>query len=131
MAADPANADVAYVVTSFGGGFKTTDAGLSWQSITGQFDGLTLRLREIIVDPVDSNTVYLPADVDGARFWVSIDAGQSWVARDSGLAITASMVEVDPSVSGTVYASDLDGRCRLVRQMPSGRIRVETVAARV
>ena len=53
---DPKNSNVWYVASAFGGLWKTENRGVSFQSI---FEGPSFTLCCVVVDPKDSNVVWL------------------------------------------------------------------------
>ena len=53
---DPKNTSIWYVATAFGGLWKTTNRGITWESI---FDDYTFTLCCVVVDPKDSNVIWL------------------------------------------------------------------------
>ncbi|MFD2588420.1 thrombospondin type 3 repeat-containing protein [Croceitalea marina] len=108
IAIDPNNSDIIYIATgdddaadSFSAGvFKSLDGGTTWNQ-TGlnpsnqtQFDVL----NEIVVDPNDSNTIWV-AGTQGLQR--SIDGGTTWEVRQSGN-ITDFILK--PGDSNTIYA---------------------------
>ncbi|MEM9663649.1 MAG: FlgD immunoglobulin-like domain containing protein [Bacteroidota bacterium] len=120
VAADPTDADIAYV--TFSGlkwvdptphVFRTTDGGRSWQAIsTGLPDA---PVNAFAVDPVYPQVLYVGTDV-GA--FVSRDAGASWTMLGAGLpAVPINDLKVHPMdrvlVAGThgrsMYRLDLSG----------------------
>ena len=89
MAIDHHDPAVLYINTDYGV-YKSTDAGSSWQS---KNTGLPhLHTRDIIIDPTNSNVLYLTVwATPGSASWEggvykSTDAAESWVAKNDGLA---------------------------------------------
>jgi len=86
VAVDPANPNIVYVsLSGFGGGhvFKTTNA-LDPSPVWAQIDaGIpNIPCMALLIDPTDSNTVYLGTDIGMFR---STDAGATWGPFDNGL----------------------------------------------
>ena len=89
---DPSDENVAYATyTTFGGThvWKSTDAGASWTGIDGSGDtGLPdVPVHSIVVDPVNSATLYIGTDVG---VFVSLDGGGSWMRENTGFANVAT-----------------------------------------
>ncbi len=121
VAVDPVDADVAYVLSQQGGGFKTTDGGVTWTSFTAEvFAGRTPTFNQFLHDPVTSGTVYLPAAGVGEPFYVSTDAGATWTPRDEGLSQSVRNFSADPTVAGKLYASE--GRGKVFRTTNAGQL---------
>jgi hypothetical protein len=124
VAIDPQNSNTIYVGATcpVGNGLvKTTDAGLTWRSLTAPPDttppvniggqpATGTRMYALAVDPQDSRTVYLSTVTKG--LYKSTDGGETWNPASSGLPQTSngnytstSVIAVDPQNSGTVYAA--------------------------
>jgi len=108
---DPKTPSTWYVATAFGGLWKTTNRGISFQPI---FDnGGSFTLCCVVVDPRDSNVVWLGtgenASQRSAHFgdgvYKSIDAGATW--KRMGLAASEHLgkIVIDPRNSNTVYVA--------------------------
>ena len=86
VAVHPTNASIAYVgVQGFATGhvFKTTDGGSSWTDITGNLPDAPV--NTILVDPTQSNNLYVGSDVG---VFVATDggtAGETWQQVGAGL----------------------------------------------
>ncbi|MFY9611076.1 MAG: hypothetical protein WAU45_21000 [Blastocatellia bacterium] len=105
LAIDSNNTDNLYAVSSLGDGttvFKSTDGGGSWREIN---NGLKDDLNRLVVDPHDSNTVYVGAYYDGV--FKSADGGGSW-KQISNKSLFASFLVIDPVNSNILYAIDID-----------------------
>lgn len=97
---DPMEPDTVYA-GSFGGAFKSGDAGATWLSIN---TGLPSRLvRSLTMDPNDSTLLFLGLNASPGAF-KSTTAGDSWSATD-GLRSTVNAFAIDATDSITVYAA--------------------------
>ncbi|MFA6286206.1 MAG: hypothetical protein WC661_02385 [Opitutaceae bacterium] len=75
---DPANPAIVYGSFWADGVWKSTDSGKTWSNITGPF-GPKFSVRQVLVNPVDSQIVYVIGDSGwNASFFRSTDAGKSW-----------------------------------------------------
>jgi photosystem II stability/assembly factor-like uncharacterized protein len=122
---DPKNPKVVWVGTgeawtrnsvSVGDGvYKSTDGGENWTNV-----GLreSERIAKILVDPSDSNTVYVCApgklwsDSADRGVYKTTDGGKSWtqVLKGSNLSTGCSMMSMDKSSPKTLYAGLWDFR---------------------
>ena len=113
---DPKNSNIAYIGTgqiwgnpvgNYGGIFKTTNGGQSWEissrdikfAACGSFD---VQGRLISVDPKNSNIVYAGSHRDG--LFKSLNAGRTW----SCIGLTGkyiSSVVIDPINSNIIYVT--------------------------
>jgi photosystem II stability/assembly factor-like uncharacterized protein len=111
IAIDPKNPSVWYVGSAFGGLWKTTNRGISFAPV---FDNnISFTLCCVVVDPRDSNTVWLGtgenASQRSAHFgdgvYKSIDAGKSW--KRVGLASSEHIgkIVIDPRNTNVVYVA--------------------------
>lgn len=89
IAVDPQDPDLWYVGAPTGGLWKSSDAGTSWVHIdTGL---LQVGVSAILIDPADSNTIYIATGDDDAGdsytigVYKSTDGGQSWTATGLNL----------------------------------------------
>jgi photosystem II stability/assembly factor-like uncharacterized protein len=83
--------------------YKTTDGGVTWTRTLA-----TVSAEEVLIDPYDSNIVYVGALPQGV--FKSTDAGHTFTPMNSGL--TATMIrtlQIDPTDSNVVYAGTQDG----------------------
>src|SRR5688500_14981528 len=89
IAIDPKNPNTWYVASAFGGLWKTTNRGVTFQELfpkpgSGAIDGFNLCC--VVVDPKDSNVVWLGTGENasqrsahfGTGLYKSVDAGMSW-----------------------------------------------------
>jgi hypothetical protein len=84
--ADPADVQAAFA--TFGGYeestarvARTTDRGVSWIDVTGDFPAQPVNV--IVVDPLDPDHWYVGTDVG---VWVSTSGGTTWIPFEAGLA---------------------------------------------
>jgi photosystem II stability/assembly factor-like uncharacterized protein len=106
VAVDARNAGTIYAATGVGV-FKTTDGGVSWNAAGS---GLPSRspIRSLVIDPVDSETIY--AGIAGLGMFKSTDGGASWSGISSALDVRGypGLVTVDPRNSGVLYAGGFE-----------------------
>ena len=115
---DPNDNDVFYATTQGtteytdkvgdgAGVFKSTDRGESWKKINNGLN--TLETNVLVVDPNNSQILYLGTDDDG--LYKSTDGGNSWDKLDVS-AITQSFgvgdIVVDPKNSNNIYLGTVD-----------------------
>jgi photosystem II stability/assembly factor-like uncharacterized protein len=102
--------------TSVGNGiYKSTDGGDNWTNL-GLKD--SERIAKILVDPSDTNTVYvcvpgkLWSDSDERGVYKTTDGGKSWakVLKGSNLSTGCSMMTMDKANPKTLYAGLWDFR---------------------
>lgn len=86
VAEDPSNNDILYVGTPGGGLWKSFDSGSSWNPMTDDLP--TLGVSGVVVDPVDTDIVYIATgDGDGEDTYSvgvlkSYDGGNTWEATN-------------------------------------------------
>jgi photosystem II stability/assembly factor-like uncharacterized protein len=125
VAIDPRNPKVVWVGTgetwtrnsvSVGDGvYKSSDAGESWTNV-GLRD--SERIAKILIDPTDSETVYvcvpgrLWSDGDERGVYKTRDGGKTWarVLKGANLSTGCSMMSMDPADPKTLYAGLWDFR---------------------
>lgn len=110
---DPNNEAVMYAGFARGGVWKTTDSGATWNPIFD--DQLFLSIGDIVVDPSDSNTVYVgtgdpnisgyPSIGDG--IYKSIDGGLTWENLGLEEQRIISKIIIDPTNSNTIYVGTM------------------------
>jgi len=119
LAIDPANPSVVYAATAatagiygpltpFAGIFKTVDGGTTWSSVSHGLDNLlqsSFTITALIIDPADSNIVYLASS--GGGVFRTTDGGANWAGLNEGLANLD--VRVLALASGTLYAGTRGG----------------------
>jgi len=92
--------------------YRSTDYGQTWQTINTNFfppetitpEGFKTGIfRGFLVDPNDSNTIYLGAEPGG--FFISHDGGQTWQTSNSGMPPEIRVVDMvmDPTNSQVIY----------------------------
>jgi photosystem II stability/assembly factor-like uncharacterized protein len=112
VAIDRTNTNIVYVTTDNGGIVKTTDGGNTWFSINNNIgNGL---LADIEIDPLNSNVLYVVAEVYASRPSWSNDPvnGELYRTRDGGQ--TWEIVYAEGMGTG-------DKRCFGIVQWPSTR----------
>jgi photosystem II stability/assembly factor-like uncharacterized protein len=109
LAPDPVDPRGIYAATGYGGVFKSSDGGASWQ---GASRGLTdHRMTALTVDPRHPGTLYAASYGGGVA--VSHDGAATWastapLALFPGESDPATSLAIDPAHAGTVYAADPD-----------------------
>ena len=87
--------------------FKSTDRGNNWTQINNGLDSLETNV--LVVDPNDSETLYLGTDDDGV--YKSTDGGESWKKLNVS-SIPKSFgvgdIIVDPQNSNNIYIGTVD-----------------------
>ena len=92
VAVDKNNAQIMYAGAAAGGVWKTTNGGTTWTPKTDNFAGLGV--TDIIIDPNNSNIIYMASGDEDAQHISSIglfkstDAGETWGA--TGLTFSLS-----------------------------------------
>jgi photosystem II stability/assembly factor-like uncharacterized protein len=111
IAIDPKNANVWYVATAFGGLWKTTNRGTTFEPIFD--DGGSFTLCCVVVDPRNSDVVWLGTGENASQrsahfgdgLYKSTDAGKTW--RRVGLAASEHIgqILIDPRNSNVVWVA--------------------------
>jgi photosystem II stability/assembly factor-like uncharacterized protein len=107
---DPKNTSIWYVATAFGGLWKTTNRGITWEPI---FDDYTFTLCCVVVDPKDSNVIWLGTGENtsqrsahfGDGLYKSTDAGKTWKRVGLENSEHIGKIIVDPRNSNVVYVA--------------------------
>ncbi len=89
------------------GVFKSTDRGNNWTQINNGLDSLETNI--LIVDPNDSETLYLGTDDDGV--YKSTDGGESWkklTVSSIPKSFGVGDIIVDPQNSNNIYIGTVD-----------------------
>jgi photosystem II stability/assembly factor-like uncharacterized protein len=119
--------DVANPAVMYAGGgddfpdtiFKSLDGGASW-SRAGvlPFGGFP---NSIVIDPVDSDVVYLTAS---SHLYKSTDAGASWLSIDMGgtpnQPLNSNLLLIDPVIPTTLFAAASPGVQTISRSVDGG-----------
>src|SRR6516165_4435131 len=111
IAIDPRNPNTWYVATAFGGLWKTTNRGTSFTPIFD--DGGSFTLCCVVVDPKDSNVIWLGtgenASQRSAHFgdgvYKSTDAGKTWQRVGLASSEHIGQIIIDPRNSNVVYVA--------------------------
>jgi photosystem II stability/assembly factor-like uncharacterized protein len=111
LAIDTNASQTIYVGTSEDGIFKSTDGGGRWiqcgivEDIFSLYDGgLIPDVREIVIDPASSQTIYAAAG--GRGILKSTDGGSNWVLRY--LSWDIRTIALDAAHPQTIYAGQYD-----------------------
>ncbi|MCK4658708.1 MAG: hypothetical protein KAV82_04225 [Phycisphaerae bacterium] len=105
IAVSPTNPQTVYAAGMFDiGVFKSTDAGETWEGITGGLSEPYGWFDDVVVDPSDDQRVFLCGSTGLYR---SMNGGQSWEQLAAGLDpnVVVSAIAVDPSDSAVVYVA--------------------------
>ena len=107
---DPKNPNIWYVASAFGGLWKTTNRGLSFEAIFDT-DHKAFNLCCVVVDPKDSNVVWLGTGENksqrsahfGDGVYKSTDAGKTWARVGLEHSEHIGAILIDPRNSNTVW----------------------------
>lgn len=94
---DPNNPETVYAGSNANMVIKSMDGGATWVPINV---GMTGTIRKIVVDPANSNNVFVCA---GNGIWRSTNGGGSWTRTYTGIAFED--LELKPGNSSIVYAT--------------------------
>ena len=103
---DPNNSDVYYAGAPAGGLWKSSNAGLTWIPLTDELP--QIGVSAIVVDPDDSNIIYIGTGDDDALdtysigVLKSIDGGQTW--NTTGLSFSGTSARI-----GEIYLDKTNG----------------------
>jgi photosystem II stability/assembly factor-like uncharacterized protein len=109
---DPNDPDVWYVASAFGGLWKTVNRGITFEPIF-DLDGVAFTLCCVVVDPHDSNVVWLGTGENtgqrsahfGTGLYKSTDAGDTWERVGLEASEHIGMITLDPRDSDVVYVA--------------------------
>jgi photosystem II stability/assembly factor-like uncharacterized protein len=112
IAIDSNDTNVWYVASSFGGLWKTTNRGITFEPIFDQ-KGFSHTLCCVVVDPRDSNVVWLGTGENlsqrsahfGTGLYKSTDAGRSWQGVGLEKSEHIGKIVLDPRDSNVVYVA--------------------------
>src|SRR5262249_14192443 len=118
IAVHPTLAGTVYIGAAGGGGWKTTDAGRNWGSLTESINDLSV--GAVALAPSDPDTIYLGTGegglaidfIPGIGFLKSTDAGASWIFPTSVLASQFFRFSVNPGDSQDLVAGTNKGGWR-------------------
>jgi photosystem II stability/assembly factor-like uncharacterized protein len=107
---DPKNHNVWYVASAFGGLWKTVNRGVTFTPV---FDDYAFTLCCVVVDPKDSNVVWLGTGENtsqrsahfGDGLYKSTDAGKTWKRVGLEASEHIGKIIVDPRNSNVVYVA--------------------------
>jgi len=111
IAVDPKSPNTWYVATAFGGLWKTTNRGTTFTPVFD--DGGTFTLCCVVVDPKDSNIVWLGTGENASQrsahfgdgLYKSTDAGKTWKRVGLEKSEHIGQILVDPRNSSVVYVA--------------------------
>jgi photosystem II stability/assembly factor-like uncharacterized protein len=103
IAVSPSNGNVLFIVQVSGAGSASCsrDGGQNWLLI--QDERGTISARSLVIDPTDTDVVYL--GTEGSGVYKSVDGGETWSPANRGmLDLHITALAVDPARPQTVYA---------------------------
>jgi len=134
----PGNPNIIFVGAPAGGLWKTTNAGLTWSTVTDLLP--TLGVSDVVIDPTNTNIMYLgtgdmdASDTHGVGVLKSTDAGLTW--NITGLNFTimqgrnVNRVMINPNDHNMIFAGtnvglyrSLDAGITWVRMLSVNNIR--------
>jgi photosystem II stability/assembly factor-like uncharacterized protein len=135
---DPVNPNTIYLGAAFGGVWKSTDAGLTWNPRTD--NEASLSSGALAIDPANSNIIYYgtgEATYSGASYYgrgllKSTDAGATWTNYTTGLNSTTyfSRIAIRPGHSAELLAALGSTSGGLYRSSDAGQSWSRLVAGR-
>ncbi|MDQ1707227.1 MAG: hypothetical protein QOJ88_438 [Pyrinomonadaceae bacterium] len=139
LVVDPGNPDRFYLGTLDGQIYTSADAGRSWQLLYN-FNKPKLFVDHIIVDPRDSNTIYVAAHrhKESGGFFKSVDGGRRWrespeLKNEALHSLTQADADPKVLIAGTfngIFRSDNSGDTwtQLPTLSTPGLVHVESLA---
>jgi photosystem II stability/assembly factor-like uncharacterized protein len=115
LAVHPTDANIVYVGAAAGGIWKTTNGGISWTDLSGDFNLLTF--GAITIDPNNPNTVYAGTGesiwffnnttYEGDGLYKTTDGGLNWtrITNGFGSATQFADIDVNPGNSNILLAA--------------------------
>ena len=111
IAIDAKNPSVWYVASAFGGLWKTTNRGVTFNPIFD--DGGSFTLCCVVIDPKDSNTLWLGTGEHNSQrsahfgdgVYKSIDAGKTLEAYGASTSEHIGRIAIDPRNTNVVYVA--------------------------
>jgi photosystem II stability/assembly factor-like uncharacterized protein len=111
IAIDPKNSNVWYVATAFGGLWKTTNRGTTFEPVFD--DGGSFTLCCVVVDPKNSNVVWLGTGENASQrsahfgdgLYKSTDAGKTWQRVGLAASEHIGQILIDPRNSNVVWVA--------------------------
>ena len=109
---DPRDPDVWYVASAFGGLWKTTNRGISFEPIF-DVDHPAFNLCCVVIDPKDSNVLWLGTGENksqrsahfGDGIYKSTDAGKTWARVGLAASEHIGAILIDPRNTNTVWVA--------------------------
>jgi photosystem II stability/assembly factor-like uncharacterized protein len=116
IGADPVHSGTVYVGVKGHGLYQSTDCGASWTLLnTGRNGDKVVNGTpiSIVVDPVDTNVIYMNSLYGSSGVWKSIDGGHAWdqmiddatTMKFAGGFVSYIVMDPDPARHGHVLAS--------------------------
>jgi photosystem II stability/assembly factor-like uncharacterized protein len=110
---DPKNSDIWYAASAFGGLWKTTSRGISWTQVFPNEDEGSFSLCCVVVDPKDSNIVWLGTGENNSQrsahfgdgVYKSTDAGATWKRMGLETSEHIGKILIDPRNSNVVWVA--------------------------
>ena len=110
LAIDPGTPSTLYAGTSLGI-FKSVNGGDSWAEVKNGISGISPRVNEIVIDPANSNTIYIGTANRG--LFKTTNAGGLWTPINAGVLNLQSAnitgLVIDPVTPNTLYAAATQG----------------------